>query len=119
MKIQYLFDENLDPRFVKVLARHYPVINALRIGDENAPPLGTKDPDLLRYLQKAQRTLVTDNRKSMPGHVAEYVSNGGHHWEIFMISKAASYKRIVDTLAIYWEVSEAEEWVDQIEWVIQ
>ena len=96
MKIQYLFDENLDPRFVKVLARHYPVINALRIGDENAPPLGTKDPDLLRYLEKAQRTLVTDNRKSMPGHVTEHISNGRHHWGIFMISKDVSYKRVVD-----------------------
>lgn len=119
MRIQYLFDENLDPRFVKVLARHYPAIHALRIGDENAPPLGTKDPALLRYLEKAQRTLVTDNRKSMPGHVAEHLRTGGHHWGIFLISKDASYKRVVDALAIYWDVSEAEEWVDQIEWVVQ
>ncbi|MEZ4736591.1 MAG: DUF5615 family PIN-like protein [Caldilineaceae bacterium] len=118
MKIQYLFDENLDPRFVKVLARHYPMINAIRIGGENAPPLGIKDPDLLRYLEKAQRTLITDNRKSMPGHVVDHLQAGGHHWGIFMISKEASYKRVVDALAVYWDVSEAEEWFDQIEWVV-
>ena len=29
MKIRYLFDENLDPRFAVVLERHYPMIDVL------------------------------------------------------------------------------------------
>ena len=39
MKIRYLFNENMDPRFAVVLARHYPQIDVLYVGVDHAPPL--------------------------------------------------------------------------------
>ena len=47
----------------------HPVIDVLRVGDSNAPPLGAPDAEVLNYLALAQRLLVTDNHKSMPGHL--------------------------------------------------
>lgn len=117
MKICYLFDENLDPRFAVVLARHYSMIDVLYVGADHAPPFGASDPDILLYLEQTRRVLVTDNRKSMPRHLADHASVGRHHWGIFIVSKQAPYKQVADVLFLYWDASEAEEWVDCVEWL--
>lgn len=61
MKVRFLLDENLSPRFKVAIRRFDPAINVLRVGDRD-PPLGTQDPELLRYLELSQRLLVTNNR---------------------------------------------------------
>ena len=65
MQVRFLLDENLSPRIKVALRRLNPSIDILRIGDPDAPPLGTSDSEVLSYLALAQRLLVTDNRKSM------------------------------------------------------
>jgi hypothetical protein len=69
VKVRFLLDENLSPRFKVAVLRLNPAIDILRVGESNAPELGTQDPDVLRYLELSQRLLVTDNRASMPQHV--------------------------------------------------
>lgn len=69
MKVRFLLDENLSPKLKVAVLRLNPTIDILRVGDADAPPLGTLDPELLRFLELSQRLLVTDNRKSMPGHL--------------------------------------------------
>jgi len=63
VKLRYLLDENLSPRLKLAVARRYPLIDVLRVGDDGAPPLGAPDPDILQYLGVTQRALVTDNRE--------------------------------------------------------
>ena len=116
MRIQYLLDENLDPRFVRTMQRHYPAVDVLRVGGEGAPSLGVSDPDILRFVESHHRILVTDNRKSMPGHVLTHNQAGGHHWGIFIIDKSIGYKQLADALFVYWEASQLEDWTDQTEW---
>lgn len=62
-----------------------PAIDILRVGDSDAPSLGTLDPDILRYLELSQRLLVTDNRKSIPGHLEEHWAAGGHIWGLLWL----------------------------------
>jgi Domain of unknown function (DUF5615) len=69
VKVRFLIDENLPPRLKLAILRLNSEIDILRVGEDNAPPTGTLDPDILRYLQLSQRVLVTDNRVSMPGHL--------------------------------------------------
>ncbi len=73
MKVRFLLDENLSPRLKVALQRLNPAIDVLRVGDPNAPPLGAPDAEVLNYLALTQRLLVTDNRKSTPGHFAAAV----------------------------------------------
>lgn len=117
MKIRYLFDENLSPRFLETLKYHYPQIDALKVGDEGAPPYSSSDPFILRYLEQSQRVLVTDNRKSMPRHIIDHFAEGHYHWGIFTISKHDRFIIVAEALAIYWEASEAEDWINKMEWV--
>jgi hypothetical protein len=80
MKVRFLLDENLSPRLKVALPRLNPAIDVLRVGDPNAPPLGAPDAEVLNYLALAQRLLVTDNHKSMPGHLEAHWAAGGHIW---------------------------------------
>lgn len=76
MKPRFLLEENLAPRFKLAILRLNPEIDILRVGDSNAPALGTLDPEILIYLQKSKRILLTDNRKSMPEHLEKHWTNG-------------------------------------------
>ena len=118
MKIRFLFDENLDPRFLRTMQRHYPAIDVLRVGDVGAPSLGMSDPDILLFIETHHRILVTDNRKSMPGHIQAHWQAARHHWGIFIVDKNIAYKRLADALFVYWDSSELEDWQDQIEWIV-
>nr|WP_199339621.1 DUF5615 family PIN-like protein [Nostoc sp. FACHB-892] len=76
VKVRFLLDENLSPKLKTSVLRLNPAIDILRVGDAEAPPLGTLDPDILRYLELSQRILVTDNHKSMPEHLQEHWGDG-------------------------------------------
>ena len=69
MKVRFLLDENLSPDFKISLLNLNPNIDILRVGETNAPSLGTLDPDVLNYVELFQRLLVTNNRRSMPEHL--------------------------------------------------
>lgn len=117
MKVRFLLDENLSPRFKNALLRHNPAIDVLRVGDAGTPPLGTLDPDILHYAAQQQRVLVTENRKSMPTHVTAFLAAGEHTWGVLRISARATFGMIIEELALIWEASEAEEWIDQFRWL--
>lgn len=117
MKLRYLLDENLSPRLTGALRRLEPLIDVLRVGDHGTPPLGTLDPDILIYLAATRRLLVADNRKSMPQHLADHAAAGFRHWGVFVVRKDAPIGALADELQLYWEASEAEEWIDRTEWL--
>jgi hypothetical protein len=117
MKIRFLLDENQPPRLKTALLRLDPAIDVLRVGDPEAPSLGTPDPELLRYLEAAQRALVTSNRTTLPAHIEAHWAAGGHLWGIFWVRPRTSIGQLAMDLYLIWEASEAEEWVDRLDWV--
>ena len=117
MKVRFLLDENLTPRLKAALLRYNPEIDVLRVGEAGAPPLGTLDPDILTYLEAAQRVLITDNRRSMPGHIADHFAGGRHHWGIFQVRPNAAIGQLVEAICLLAEASEAEEWKNQLRWL--
>jgi hypothetical protein len=117
MKVRFLLDENLCPRIKLALRHHDPTIDVLRVGDSSTPSLGTLDPDILHYLDSSQHLLVTDNRRTMPTHAAEYFAGGGHHWGVFLVDAHTPIGRIAEAMYLLWVASEAEEWVDQEQWL--
>lgn len=117
MKIKFLLDENLPPRTVVALKRRHPDIDMLRVGQKEAPALGTIDPDILLYLESGQRILVTDNRRSMPSHLQDHWSAGRHIWGLLWVRPRISVGFLAEELALIWEASDAEEWIDQTAWI--
>ena len=93
MKVRLLLDENLPPRLKVAILRFNPAINVQWVGDSDTLPLGTLDPELLRYLQLSQWLLVTNNRKSMPQHLEAHWAAGGHIWGLFWLRHKATISK--------------------------
>jgi len=117
VKIRFLLDENRSPLLAHAVRRRNPAIDVLRVGDAGAPPLHTLDPELLLYCERDQRLLVTNNRHSMPKHIADHLAVGHHHWGVFRLSREMSLGPLSEQLHLLWSASEAEEWIDQFEWI--
>ncbi len=113
MKVRLLLDENLSPRLIRMLRGVASTADVLRVGDPQAPALGTKDPELLVYLDSAGRLLVTLNRSSMNAHLENHLAAGGHTWGVVWIRKRSRIQHVVEDLALMLEASEAEEWRDR------
>jgi len=58
--------------------------------------------------------LVTSNRKSMPGHLADHLAAGRHLPGIFELPPWLSIGDAIDELALIAELSDGGEYRDQI-----
>jgi Domain of unknown function (DUF5615) len=111
VKVRFLLDENLSPRLKVAVLRLNPAIDIVRVGESNAPELGTLDPDVLRYLELSQRLLVTDNRTSMPAHLEAHWAEDRHIWGLFWLRTRIPIGQLAQELLLVWETTEAEEWI--------
>ena len=108
----------MNPALPFALAQDEPSIFTLKIGEIGAPPLGTKDPELLVYAEENEFVLVSFDKKSMPQHIAKHRALGRHTCGVVLISSdQASIRSIADDLLFCWVVTEASEWVDRTEYV--
>src|SRR5262245_58108496 len=69
MRIRFQADADLDGRIVRALKRKAQVIDIRTAADA-----ALKDPDVSRLSAEAGRVLVSQDRRTMPAHFAEYVS---------------------------------------------
>ena len=117
MKVRFLLDENLPPRLTVAIKRFNSAIDVRRVGDPDTPPLGTLDPEVLRYLELSQRLLVTNNRTSMPQHLSAHWAAGGQIWGLFWLRHKATISSCAEELYTIWATSEAQEWVNVVDWI--
>lgn len=121
MALRYLLDEHLRGTFGKVIRRHNLVsempLDVVRIGDVDDLPLGSPDPQVLRWAEREDRILVTQDRRSMGRHLMAHLASGHHCPGIFMLRPGASYRGAVEFLMLAAYASSAGEWRDQIHFV--
>lgn len=89
-------------------------MEVLLVGDENAPSLGTQDPELLDWLEENNYLLVSRNRGTMPVHLRDHIAKRGHIPGIFIIRKHAHMGKLIEDLLAIWGASQPEEFRDQI-----
>jgi hypothetical protein len=66
VKPRFLLDEHINPAIQRQLHRLAPTLGVLIIGQSDAPPKGTSDPDLLIWLEENNYIMVTENRSTIP-----------------------------------------------------
>jgi hypothetical protein len=89
-------------------------VEILSVGEAAAPAKGIKDPPLLLWLEAHQYMLLTGNRKTMPGHLADHLTAGHHVPGIFLISDWLPTQQVVDELLLIWGASTPDEWRNQL-----
>jgi hypothetical protein len=96
MGIAYLLDEHMRGPLWRAIRRHNAkspfLVDAVRVGDADAPSLSTPDPDLLLWCEEAGRILVSFDEKTLPGHLTEHLHAGHHAPGIFLVRPERSLK---------------------------
>ena len=118
MKPKFLLDENLDHDIAREVRRHDPSVDILYVGEQGAPLLGTLDPAILEFCETEQRILITNNRTSMPGHIADHQAAGKHHWGVLKTrARKPAVGPLIDEILLIAGASEAEEYYDVTDWI--
>jgi hypothetical protein len=99
------------------LLRREPSLTVWRIGDEGAPPLGTLDPAILIWLEENDFILVTNNRKTMPAHLADHLTAGQHVPGILILDLGAPISLALDDLILIALASYENEFLDRIAYI--
>lgn len=118
MRPRFLLDEHIPRAVMAAVHRLEPAIDLLAVGSEGGPPLGALDPAILQWCEQEQRILITNNRKSMPAHIADHLAAGHHHWGIFTVHDAEpAIGALADSIYLIWGASDAEEHIDTLNWM--
>lgn len=114
MNVQFLLDENVDPLFRKALQSRQPNMVVWKVGDPGAPTKGTLDPEILDWCEDNSFVLITNNRKSMPRHLADHLDRGRHIPGIIELNSDMSIGDTIEELILIWEVYGMDECRDVI-----
>ena len=114
MKPRFLLDEHINRAIQRQLCRLDSQIEVLAIGDPEAPPSGTLDPEILVWLESHGYLLVTANRSTMPGHFVAHLEMGHHIPGIVWLRPGTRLGRIIEELYLIWVASTATEYQDAL-----
>jgi hypothetical protein len=114
MSFKYLIDENVNPAYAKQLRRKAPDLVVRVIGEPDTPSQGTLDPEILRWCEVTDFILVTNNRRSMPVHLADHNSQNRHIPGIFILNPDLSIGENLNELILIARGSFEGEYQDQI-----
>ncbi len=74
---------------------------------------GIKDPEVLAIAARDGRVLVTHDRKTMHTEFGEFITSQTSPG-ILILSQNLPVSTAIDAIILVWEVSVAEEWINQI-----
>lgn len=109
-QMRFLLDEHVPVALQSAVWRLEPAISVACVGLEGGPPKGTSDPELLAWAEERSCAVITDDRRTMPAHVANHLASGRSTWGVFLLKRDSSLGEIAESIVLYWSASEAEEW---------
>ena len=111
--IRFLIDEDTPHLIRDGLQRQQPEVDVRVIGGEDAPPLSTKDEEILEFLEREGYILITSDRRTMPVHLETHLQRGGHIPGILLLRRNFSYGQIIDVLELIF-AGVPEDFQDQL-----
>jgi hypothetical protein len=114
MSLRYLLDENVSPMYAKQLRRQLPDLTLRAVGEPATPTKGTLDPEILCWCEDHRFILVTNNRKSIPVHLAYHLAQDRHISGIFILNPNLSIGENLEELMFIAEASFEDEYQDGI-----
>lgn len=117
MPIRYLLDENMPPFYREQLLRYQPDLTICSIGDADTLPKATLDPEILCWCEENGFLLVTNNRRSMPLHLADHLAVGRHVPGILVLRYQADVGQLIEDLILIAQAADEYEYQDRISYV--
>jgi hypothetical protein len=83
---------------------------------DDAGLAGLPDPRVLQIAADSGRILVSQDRRTMPAHFAEFqaaVRSPG----VILLRAATPISTAIEEIMLIWSASEAEEWTGRLVWI--
>ena len=121
MPLRFLLDENIPAKLRHAINRHNLSgehrLDVISIGDLRDLPLGSDDPTILRWAEREERILITEDKRTMFRHLAAHLKTGRHTPGIFLIRRSTSISLLIEFLTLATYDSKPDEWRDRIEYI--
>lgn len=114
---RFLVDECVPAALVRAIRRRIPEAIAAQVGEPGAPPKGTSDPELLLFCERERMLLVTADRTTMAGWIADHFEGGHHTWGVLVVATDSSIAETLDDLALIYEATQDSDWVDVLHYL--
>lgn len=115
--LQLLLDENVIPSLRTQILRRDASLCVWMVGDPDTLARGTLDPEILVWCEEREFILVTNNRRSMPAHLADHLALGRHIPGILILSDRISFGETVEELILIAQGSFEGEYRDRIQFL--
>jgi hypothetical protein len=121
MPLRYLLDENVREILWRAIQRRNvredPPLDAVRVGDVSALPLGSSDSEILLWAKTENRILVSRDSKSLTKVLSQHLGAGHHCPGIFLVRRQVRMQPILDFIFEAANSSSPSEWRDRIEYI--
>jgi predicted nuclease of predicted toxin-antitoxin system len=114
MRVRFQADADLDGRVIRGLRRVAPEVDVRTASD--ARLAGLPDPEVLQVAADSGRILVSQDRGTMPGHFARYLT-GARSPGLILLREAVPVATAIEELLLIWSASEPTEWIDRLVWI--
>jgi predicted nuclease of predicted toxin-antitoxin system len=111
--LRFLCDESFDGRLVEALRRVHPPLDLIRVQDVGLR--GADDPSVLAWAAANDRILLTQDKRTMPGHAEQRLLAGEPMPGVFVVNNRASFTDVIEDIVLLNECSDQTEWVGRIE----
>jgi Domain of unknown function (DUF5615) len=111
LKIRFLADANFNQKIVAGLLLREPQIDFEL--PQNVIPEKMEDPQVLELGAARGRIIVTHDVRTMPDHFSDFVADQSCPGMI-LVPKRMAIGAAIEDLLLIWQVSEAEEWINQM-----
>ena len=121
MALAFLLDENVRGRLHQAIERYNTTadlpLDAIPVGAADDLPLGMSDSEILLWIEREDRLLVSLDKNTLPGHLERHLAAGHHVPGILLIRRGTRLAPLVEYLVAVAYASEPAEWQDRIEYV--
>jgi hypothetical protein len=118
---KFLGDEQLRGVLGRVVRRHNLIgihpLDLVFVGDPPDLPLGSPDSEILIWATKADRMLVSADKKTMPGHLKDHLDAGNHSPGVLIVRLQNRVADVVEFLVAVAYASRSDEWVDTWQYI--
>ncbi len=114
MRVKFQADADLDGRILRGMKRTVPDIDfqtATQAGLEGLP-----DPEVLHITVEQGRILVSQDRRTMPGHFYQLISTTKSPG-VILLREGTSIATAIEELVLIWAASDPKEWENRLVWI--
>lgn len=118
----FLLDENTAGWVASAFRRRWhagtePRLDVVRVGDFDAPPYGTQDPELLIWAEEYGRVLLTEDRNTMPTFLERHLEAGRSSPGVLILRAGMTVPELVRELELTAVAGHADDFRDQVRYI--